>query len=127
MKPCSLSSVPLSGLTIRRDSSPSRCTEQPNSFELPREVGIPTDDICTWGRQLIRLVPFLGTGAYKLGANYAPGVMPQKKAASEGYNQNLWLHGEEHYLTEVGTMNLFVVFKRGDSKGWTYSQRFYIS
>lgn len=75
---------------------------------------------------MIPLVPFLGTGAYKLGANYAPGVMPQKKAASEGYSQNLWLHGEEHYLTEVGTMNMFVVFKRGDSKGWTYSQRFYI-
>jgi len=28
--------------------------------------------------------------------------------------QNLWLHGPEHYLTEVGTMNLFVVFKKED-------------
>lgn len=55
-----------------------------------------------------------GTGAYKLGANYAPGVMPQKLAAQKGYVQNLWLHGEEHYLTEVGTMNMFVVFKRAD-------------
>lgn len=42
-----------------------------------------------------------GTGAYKLGANYAAGVMPQKVAAKAGYVQNLWLHGEEHYLTEV--------------------------
>ena len=50
--------------------------------------------------------------------------MPQKKAAREGYAQNLWLHGEEHYLTEVGTMNLFVVFKRGDSKGQVYSRKF---
>lgn len=56
-----------------------------------------------------------GTGAYKLGANYAPAVMPQKKAAEKGYVQNLWLHGEEHYLTEVGTMNMFVAFKRGNS------------
>jgi len=64
--------------------------------------------------EFIRAAPG-GTGAYKLGANYAPGVMPQKKAAGEGYVQNLWLHGEEHYLTEVGTMNMFVVFKRGDS------------
>jgi len=55
-----------------------------------------------------------GIGSYKLGANYAPGVMPQKMAAKEGFSQNLWLHGEEHYLTEVGTMNTFVVFKRGD-------------
>ena len=29
-----------------------------------------------------------------------------------GYDQNLWLHGPEHFLTEVGTMNLFVVFNR---------------
>ncbi|KAK4684284.1 branched-chain amino acid aminotransferase, partial [Tremellales sp. Uapishka_1] len=55
-----------------------------------------------------------GTGAYKLGANYAPGVVPQVEAAKEGYSQNLWLLGEEHALTEVGTMNLFVAFKRPD-------------
>ena len=28
--------------------------------------------------------------------------------------QNLWLHGPEHYITEVGTMNAFVAFKRSD-------------
>lgn len=55
-----------------------------------------------------------GTGAFKLGLNYAPGVMPQKAAAKIGYAQNLWLHGSENYLTEVGTMNLFVVFKQRD-------------
>ncbi|KAF7784779.1 hypothetical protein Agabi119p4_944 [Agaricus bisporus var. burnettii] len=55
-----------------------------------------------------------GTGAFKVGINYAPGVLPQKAAATLGYSQNLWLHGPEHYLTEVGTMNLFVVFKRPD-------------
>lgn len=43
-----------------------------------------------------------GTGGYKLGANYAPGVVPAKEAAALGYAQNLWLHGPEHYLTEVG-------------------------
>ena len=26
--------------------------------------------------------------------------------------QNLWLHGPEHYITEVGTMNAFVAFKK---------------
>ncbi|KAL1682015.1 aminotransferase [Schizophyllum commune] len=55
-----------------------------------------------------------GTGAYKLGANYAPGVLAQKFAATKGYAQNLWLFGEENYLTEVGTMNLFVVLKKPD-------------
>lgn len=40
--------------------------------------------------------------------------MPQKVAAQLGYAQNLWLHGPEHYLTEVGTMNLFIAFRRDD-------------
>ncbi|KAK7064434.1 branched-chain-amino-acid aminotransferase [Favolaschia claudopus] len=55
-----------------------------------------------------------GTGAYKLGVNYAPGVLPQKSVAALGYSQNLWLHGPEHELTEVGTMNMFVVFSKDD-------------
>ena len=42
-----------------------------------------------------------GTGSFKLGANYAPGVLVQKEAAKKGYAQNLWLHGPEHYVTEV--------------------------
>jgi branched-chain amino acid aminotransferase len=42
-----------------------------------------------------------GIGAYKLSANYAPGVLPQKEAALKGYVQNLWLHGPEHNITEV--------------------------
>ncbi|KDQ19839.1 hypothetical protein BOTBODRAFT_27261 [Botryobasidium botryosum FD-172 SS1] len=52
-----------------------------------------------------------GTGGYKLGANYAPCVVPQVQAAKSGYDQNLWLLGEDHRLTEVGTMNLFVALK----------------
>ncbi|KAI0374357.1 branched-chain amino acid aminotransferase II [Pilatotrama ljubarskyi] len=55
-----------------------------------------------------------GIGAYKLGANYAAGVAAQKAAAAKGYVQNLWLHGPEHHITEVGTMNAFVVFKQSD-------------
>ncbi len=43
----------------------------------------------------------LGTGASKIGANYAPGVLPQRQAAKMGYVQNLWLSGPEHNLTEV--------------------------
>lgn len=42
-----------------------------------------------------------GIGAYKLGANYAPGVLIQKEAAKKGYVQNLWLHGPDHHITEV--------------------------
>ncbi|KAF9785811.1 branched-chain amino acid aminotransferase II, partial [Thelephora terrestris] len=64
--------------------------------------------------EFIRAAPG-GTGGYKLGANYGPAVMPQKMANKQGYTQNLWLHGPDHCLTEVGTMNMFVAFKRGET------------
>lgn len=61
-----------------------------------------------------------GTGQYKLGANYAIAIGPQIEAQKKGYSQVLWLtkepganggEEEEHVLTEVGTMNIFVVVK----------------
>ncbi|GAV55384.1 hypothetical protein ZYGR_0AV00150 [Zygosaccharomyces rouxii] len=55
-----------------------------------------------------------GVGDKKLGANYAPCILPQLQAADKGYQQNLWLFGPEKHITEVGTMNVFFVFK--DSK-----------
>lgn len=55
-----------------------------------------------------------GTGAFKLGANYAPGIVPQVKASRDGYQQILWLFGDEHQLTEVGTMNLFLAIEQDD-------------
>ncbi|KAF8139930.1 aminotransferase [Boletus edulis] len=67
----------------------------------------------TTDEEYIRTAPG-GTGAFKVAANYAPGVVAQKAATKVGYVQNLWLHGPEHWLTEVGTMNLFVVFKGED-------------
>ncbi|EDO14529.1 hypothetical protein Kpol_265p4 [Vanderwaltozyma polyspora DSM 70294] len=56
-----------------------------------------------------------GCGDKKLGANYAPCVVPQLQAANRGYQQNLWLFGEEKYITEVGTMNVFFVFKNTET------------
>ncbi|KAK9366580.1 aminotransferase [Lipomyces kononenkoae] len=57
-----------------------------------------------------------GVGDRKLGANYAPAILPQQMAASRGFQQNLWLFGDEGYITEVGTMNMFLVFKQPDGK-----------
>ncbi|SGZ49070.1 CIC11C00000004477 [Sungouiella intermedia] len=57
-----------------------------------------------------------GVGNKKLGANYAPCVKPQLEAAQRGFQQNLWLFGEEGYITEVGTMNVFFVFKDASGK-----------
>ncbi len=47
----------------------------------------------------------------KLGANYAPCIVPQMEAAKKGFHQNLWLFGEEEFVTEVGTMNFFAAVK----------------
>lgn len=57
-----------------------------------------------------------GSGNRKLGANYAPCIKPQREAAARGHQQNLWLFGEEGYVTEVGTMNVFFVFETEDGK-----------
>ncbi|KAK3696567.1 branched-chain-amino-acid transaminase bat2 [Vermiconidia calcicola] len=60
-----------------------------------------------------------GVGNSKLGANYAPCIVPQMQAAARGMHQNLWLFTEidpatgekEDFITEVGTMNLFVALQ----------------
>ncbi|KAL4768058.1 aminotransferase [Aspergillus nidulans var. acristatus] len=55
-----------------------------------------------------------GVGEFKVGGNYAPTILPQEKAAEAGSQQNLWLLADhergEEYVTEAGTMNLFVVW-----------------
>lgn len=57
-----------------------------------------------------------GVGDKKLGANYAPCIVPQLEAAKQGYQQNLWLFGEEGYVTEVGTMNVFFAWTTPEGK-----------
>ncbi|RKF63367.1 Branched-chain-amino-acid aminotransferase, cytosolic [Erysiphe neolycopersici] len=56
-----------------------------------------------------------GVGDKKLGANYAPCIVPQLEAAKRGFQQNLWLFGKEEFITEVGTMNMFIVLKKKDT------------
>lgn len=107
-------------------SSPSRYMERLNLFGLLQEVCLSFVIV-----EYLTLTVFVGTGAFKIGANYAPGLMPQREAAKKGYDQNLWLHGPEHYLTEVsrsftltevfmlidaqvGAMNMFVCVRKGD-------------
>lgn len=57
-----------------------------------------------------------GVGNKKLGGNYAPTIVPQDEAAAKGYQQILWLFGEEGIVTEAGTMNAFFVFKDANGK-----------
>lgn len=51
-----------------------------------------------------------GHGDAKLGSNYGPTVSVLKKAIQKGRNQVLWLYGPERQITEVGTMNVFILY-----------------
>lgn len=50
-----------------------------------------------------------GCGDRKMGSNYGPTVYVQKEATEKGLQQVLWLYGDDHQLTEAGTMNIFMV------------------
>ncbi|XP_041033730.1 branched-chain-amino-acid aminotransferase, cytosolic-like isoform X2 [Carcharodon carcharias] len=52
-----------------------------------------------------------GVGDCKMGGNYGPTVYVQNEAQKQGCQQVLWLYGDEHEITEVGTMNIFVYWK----------------
>jgi len=52
-----------------------------------------------------------GMGAYKAGSNYGPTIYVNKMAQAQGCQQILWLHGDKRYITEVGTMNVFMYLK----------------
>ncbi|UJR08682.1 hypothetical protein I4U23_012940 [Adineta vaga] len=52
-----------------------------------------------------------GMGAFKAGSNYGPTIYVNKMAQAEGCQQVLWLYGDKRYITEVGTMNVFMCLK----------------
>ena len=57
-----------------------------------------------------------GVGHVKVGGNYAPTIDVGAKAMEKGYQQVLWLYGDNHEITEVGAMNIFFVLKKDTSK-----------
>jgi branched-chain amino acid aminotransferase len=57
-----------------------------------------------------------GTGNSKVGGNYAPTMKPAAKAIESGYSQVLWLFGDDHEVTEVGSMNLFFFMINKETK-----------
>ncbi|MDZ4748629.1 MAG: branched-chain amino acid aminotransferase [Saprospiraceae bacterium] len=53
-----------------------------------------------------------GVGEAKTAGNYAAALYPSKLAREQGYDQVLWLDAIHHkFVQEVGTMNIFFVFK----------------
>ncbi|KAL4703413.1 hypothetical protein ACJJTC_011202 [Scirpophaga incertulas] len=51
-----------------------------------------------------------GVGNRKVGSNYGPTIETTSKASKLGHHQVLWLFGPDHQLTEVGAMNIFMVY-----------------
>jgi len=55
-----------------------------------------------------------GTGSYKVGANYAGGLLATKLAQEVGANEALYLDSKEaRYIDEAGSANILVVTKDG--------------
>ena len=55
-----------------------------------------------------RAASFGGLGAAKTAANYAASLLPGMQSREHGFDQVLWLDGNEHrYVEEVGAMNIF--------------------
>ncbi|KAF2185413.1 branched-chain amino acid aminotransferase II [Zopfia rhizophila CBS 207.26] len=57
-----------------------------------------------------------GFGYAKVGANYGPSLVAQGEARQMGYEQILWLFGEECNVTEAGASNFFVVWRTLEGK-----------
>ncbi|OAP60945.1 hypothetical protein AYL99_05947 [Fonsecaea erecta] len=52
-----------------------------------------------------------GFGNAKVGANYGPSLVAQGEARARGYDQILWLFGNECFVTEAGGSNFFVLWE----------------
>tara|TARA_B100000809_G_scaffold245035_1_gene271584 strand:- start:116 stop:1225 length:1110 start_codon:yes stop_codon:yes gene_type:complete len=58
--------------------------------------------------------PHGGTGYAKTASNYSVTLRPMNDSVEDGFDQILWLDGQEHkYVEEAGQMNIF--FRLGDS------------
>lgn len=56
-----------------------------------------------------------GFGYAKLGANYGPSLQAHGKAQAMGFDQILWLFGEDRQVTEAGASNFFIVWKNKET------------
>lgn len=57
-----------------------------------------------------------GFGFAKLGANYGPSLVAQGEARARGFDQILWLFGQDANVTEAGASNFFIVWRTEEGK-----------
>ncbi|KAJ5599618.1 hypothetical protein N7450_000685 [Penicillium hetheringtonii] len=56
-----------------------------------------------------------GFGWAKLGANYGPSLQAHGKAQALGFDQILWLFGEDRQVTEAGASNFFIIWHNAET------------
>ncbi|KAJ5635026.1 uncharacterized protein N7484_008339 [Penicillium longicatenatum] len=56
-----------------------------------------------------------GFGYAKLGANYGPSLQSHGQAQALGFDQILWLFGEDRQVTEAGASNFFIIWHNADT------------
>lgn len=56
-----------------------------------------------------------GFGYAKLGANYGPSLAAHGQAQAQGFDQVLWLFGEDRQVTEAGASNFFIVWENAQT------------
>ena len=57
-----------------------------------------------------------GFGFAKVGANYGPSLAATGEARARGYDQILWLFGQDGTVTEAGASNFFVIWRSREGK-----------
>ncbi|KAJ5502421.1 Aminotransferase class IV [Penicillium fimorum] len=57
-----------------------------------------------------------GFGYAKLGANYGPSLQSHGKAQALGFDQILWLFGQDRQVTEAGASNFFIIWHNTEGK-----------
>ncbi|KAH0844547.1 hypothetical protein AYO21_08563 [Fonsecaea monophora] len=80
---------------------PSSLPAQPTASKGMRLLASRHDMIRAWPG---------GFGNAKVGANYGPSLVAQGEARARGYDQILWLFGNECFVTEAGGSNFFVLW-----------------
>lgn len=84
---------------------PDFSTESPPGVEPRSDLRLLTSR-----SDIIRAWPG-GFGHVKVGANYGPSFASHCEAQRAGYDQILWLFGEDGQVTEAGASNFFAVVK----------------
>lgn len=89
---------------------PVSATPSPGGVQMGQEAkGAKGMRLLASKHDMIRAWPG-GFGNAKVGANYGPSLVAQGEARERGYNQILWLFGDECYVTEAGGSNFFVLW-----------------